>query len=91
MAQFNVADVPESVQAFTPYAEIWGNNSEDIRYEIVQATPDPLRKHVQGVLFVPEVQDRFDEWLAGPEADCRPFSEAYLAFTCLRMSANEMG
>jgi hypothetical protein len=34
-------------------------------------------------------EDAFDEWLAGPEADGPDFSDEYLAFTCLRMAADE--
>ena len=90
LVKFDIGDVPQKVREFAPYAEVWGNNSEDIRYEVLLATPDSLKAHLREVLLVPEVQDRFDAWLAGPEADRRPISEAYLAFTCLRMSAQEM-
>lgn len=91
LAQFSIDDVPKALRKFVPYAQIWGHNSEDIRFDIVQETPPSLKRHVYSVIMEPDVQDRFDDWLAGPAVDCWPLSEAYLAFTCLRMSADEMG
>lgn len=88
---FNIADVPEGLRQFAPYAEIWGHNSEDARYDVMEATPAVLRKHVHRLIWRPEVQDVFDEWLAGPQSKRPSLTDAYLAFTCLRMSADELG
>lgn len=88
--KFDHADVPANLREFVHYAEIWGENCHDRRSELVQATPRWLRKHVPEVVFVPDVQDRFDDWLAGPEVDREPLTAAYLAFTCLRIAADEM-
>ena len=91
LTEFSIDEVPANLREFVGYAQIWGHNSEDTRYGIVEETPLPLKHHVHRVIWDPVVQDRFDEWLAGPAADCRPLTGAYLAFTCLRMSADEMG
>ncbi len=88
---FNISDVPENLRELAPYAEIWGNNSDETRWQLVKETPEALKEHLQELIFEPDVQDRFDEWLAGPESNKLPPTTAYLAFTCLRMAADEMG
>lgn len=91
LTKFNISDVPENLRRFAPYAEVWGHNSEDVRDDVVQATPSSLRRHVHRLIWNPEIQALFNQWLAGPEIDSPTLTDAYLAFTCLRMSADELG
>ncbi|MHC5538169.1 hypothetical protein ACYOEI_08065 [Singulisphaera rosea] len=82
------AKVPPSLRHLIPPAERFGVSDDLIRLDIVEKTSaedlDALKHAVSAH------DDAFDEWLAGPEADSSPPPEEYLAFTCLRMVADEV-
>ncbi|MGE5736630.1 MAG: hypothetical protein ACM34E_16170 [Acidobacteriota bacterium] len=76
--------MPVQFREWIPLAERWGIADDLIRDDSVQkATPEELRE----LLAFGEAYDAvLAEWLAGPDADSPPFSEEYVAFTCLGMA-----
>lgn len=80
-------DVPFGLQSLIPYAEFWGISDDMLRYEFVQSVPNELLVELQEAIS--QFEDELDEWLAGPESLRSSFSDAYVAFTCMRMAADE--
>ncbi len=80
-------DVPASLHHLTELATFWGITDDVLRYKFVQAAPkealETLKKEVR------KVEDELDRWLGGPEADGDSFSDAYTAFSCMRLAADE--
>jgi hypothetical protein len=76
--------VPVQFRQWIPLAERWGISDDLIRDDCVyKATSDELRE----LLAFGDAYDAvLTEWLAGPDADSPPFSEEYVAFTCLGMA-----
>ena len=69
-----------------PLAELFGIGDDLIREDVVARTPaSELAAMSRAVLAL---DDAFDAWLAGPEANGPEFSDEYLAFTNLRMAAD---
>jgi hypothetical protein len=61
-----------------------GIGDDLIRDDCVQkATPEELRELLA---FGDAYDSVLTEWLAGPDADSPPFTEEYVAFTCLGMA-----
>jgi hypothetical protein len=80
-------DVPEKLWPLFTYAEFWGISDDYERGELVDNAPPEIVENLKGV--VAAFDDDLDKWLAGPEAE-DPFpSDAYVAFTCMRMAALE--
>jgi hypothetical protein len=83
---FDVSDVPEAVAGLIPYARFWGITDDYEREDLVEQAPLPLRKDLRTAVFSHE--DALDDWLAGSEASAETFSDAYVAFTAMRMAAD---
>jgi len=85
--QIDPGKVPSNLRAVIHLAEKFGIADDGYRLErIQQATPDEillLKETIQ------QVDDYLDEWLAGPEADGEEFSDEYIAFSAMRMAADE--
>jgi hypothetical protein len=85
--RLNPAKVPPSLRHLIPLAEKFGISDDLIRADVLVKTPadelDALRR------IVAHHDPEFDGWLAGPEADGPTFTDEYIAFTCLRMAADE--
>lgn len=76
--------VPVQFRRWIPLAERWGIGDDLIRDDSVhKATPDELSELLA---FGDAYDSVLTEWLAGPDADSPPFSEEYVAFTCLGMA-----
>jgi hypothetical protein len=83
---FNSEDVLHSLRVLIPYARFWGL-TDDVRRELlVKSAPLLIRKNLKEV--VARFDDNLDEWLAGEEAHARNPSNAYLAFSSMRMAAD---
>jgi hypothetical protein len=81
------AEVPAGLLGLIPLAERFGVADDLIRLDVLAKTgADELAAMREAVQ---SQDDAFNEWLAGPEADGPNFSDAYVAFTCLRMAADE--
>jgi hypothetical protein len=80
------SEVPELLRHLIPLAERYGIPDDLIREDFVAKTPPgdlaELRRIVQ------EHDELLDSWLAGPAATAPTVSEAYIAFTCMRMAAD---
>ncbi len=84
----DAARVPAALRHLIPLAESFGVADDLIRQDIVAKTPadelEVMRRAIE------PLNDAFDDWLAGPEADGPDFSDEYVAFTCLRMAADDV-
>jgi hypothetical protein len=78
-------DVPEEFQDVIPYAELWGVGDDGTRDNLVDRAPATVLENL--VHVVVPLGDRLDPWLAGPEASGPSYTDAYVAFSCLRMAA----
>lgn len=78
--------VPQQYWPLLPYAEFWGISDDWTRGILVQEAPADVRLNLKQVV-VP-FDSALDEWLAGPEADGPSFSDEYIAFTAMRMAAD---
>ena len=82
--RLNASLVPVHFRQWIPLAERWGIGDDLIRDDCVhKATSDELR---QLLAFGDAYDAVLTDWLAGPDADSPPFSEEYIAFTCLGMA-----
>ena len=83
-----LAGTPSALRILAHYAVLWGITDDIARLKFVQSVhPDLL----QNLLWVVDTHDDLlDFWLAGPEADVPPFSDAYIAFSCFRMASDEL-
>ena len=84
----NPMNVPEKLRHLVPYAELWGVSDDLIRDDLVRSAPRDALEELKQVVKTHD--DLLDEWLAGPEADSPNLSEEYLAFTAMRMAADEV-
>lgn len=76
--------VPSAFRPLIPYAEIWGVSDDGYRGELVEGAPPTAKADL--LALGSEYDRQFDPWLAGPEADSRPLSAEYLAFSNMRMA-----
>ena len=76
--------VPLPLRALTPYAEIWGVKDDVERCLLAERAPPAAKADL--LALIGEFDDQFDTWLAGPEADARPLSAEYVAFSNMRMA-----
>jgi hypothetical protein len=77
----------ENLRHLIPYAELWGVNDDLIRDDMVRSAPREALEDLKRL--VERHDDLLDEWLAGPEADVASPSTEYLAFTAMRMAADQ--
>lgn len=78
--------VPAPFRQWIPLAERWGIADDLIREDCVyKAAPDELRELLA---FADAYEDVLTEWLAGPAAGSPPFSDEYVAFSCLGMACD---
>lgn len=78
--------VPEELRALILYAEFWGLEDDWARQDLVLRAPEEIRLDLKRVLEM--YDDELDEWLAGPEAMSASPSNAYIAFSAMRMAAD---
>jgi hypothetical protein len=88
LASFDEGDVPEQVRVLIPYAEIWGIEDDFQRERITRKTPPDLCDHVIHVLRMHG--DALDAWLAGEESWSERPSDAYVAFSVMRIAGDLM-
>jgi hypothetical protein len=76
--------VPPAFRPLIPYAEIWGVKDDIDRGLLVENAP--LAAKTDLLALGGEFDAPLDSWLAGPEADSRPLSQEYVAFSNMRMA-----
>lgn len=86
--RLNPERVPEPLRHLIPFAEKFGVSDDLIRDDLIEHTPkdelDDLRR------MVLNHDDLLDEWLAGPECYGPSYSDEYIAFSAMRMSADAL-
>ncbi len=82
------ANVPEALDAYIPYAELWGVSDDLEREELVNRAPEEAKADVARV--IEDIDDDLDEWLAGPEAESAEPTQEYVAFSAMRMAVDFM-
>lgn len=85
--EFAADDVPANLRHLIPLARQWGINDDIIREEVVANASEDARVELKNAVSAAE--DALDGWLAGPEAASPSPTDAYLAFTAMRMAADE--
>lgn len=83
-----MAGAPPELLPIAHYAAIWGIVDDGYRLDFISNTNKDARKNLNYV--IDKYYEYFNPWLAGSEAESPSFSEAYLAFSCLRMAADEV-
>jgi hypothetical protein len=84
--QLDRGRIPEQFWPLIPYAEHWGASDDWTREDLIESAPVEVLQNLKHV--VAEFDNAMNEWLAGPEADDRPPSEEYVAYTAMRMAAD---
>ena len=77
---------PPAFQPIVHYAAYWGVSDDGDRLRLLQRAPDEAVQNLKQVVTLYE--DELDQWLAGPEADGPDFSDAYIAFSAMRMASD---
>ena len=84
----DLGKVPAALHCLVPLAERFGVPDDLIRQGVLAKATDgdleTMRQTVQSA------EDALDSWLAGPEAGGPSYSAEYIAFSCLRMAADEI-
>lgn len=83
---FKYSDVPNNLSLLIPYAEILGVSDDWARENLIKKMPDPIKKNLLWV--IDQFNDELDAWLAGPESLETYPSDAYIAFSALRMAVD---
>jgi len=89
LIQLNPYDVPLSLRHLIPLAEYWGVNDDFIRLQIIKASAIDSLSQLINAVCQPDIDNELDDWLAGDEAEGDSFSAAYIAFSALRLAAEE--
>jgi hypothetical protein len=83
------AQVPADFRHLIPLAERYGVSDDGYRADMLDSITADERAEL--VRFLADYDNALDAWLAGPESDGPTFSDAYIAFSSLRMAADEVG
>ena len=65
----------------------YGISDDGYREEILQSIDEDEKLRLKS--FLAEYDEKLDSWLAGPEANGAQFTNEYIAFSALRMAADE--
>jgi hypothetical protein len=87
-ASFDPGDVPVDLRQLIPYAVFWGISDDWTREDLLRHTPEPLKNNLKWVMQ--RFDDQLDAWLAGPDASRDNPSDAYVAFSAMRMGADSV-
>lgn len=84
--KLNPARVPEPLRSLIPLAEKFGISDDLIREDLFAKTSKAELERLKRMLA--QYNDKFDEWLAGPESKGPDFTPEYIAFSAMRMGAD---
>ena len=85
---FDSNDVPENLRHMIPYASFWGIADDWEREKLADNAPAHLKASLKKLIA--DNDDELDDWLAGLEASNPKASDAYIAFSAMRMAADYM-
>ena len=80
-------NVPEQLRHLIRLAEEFGISDNGYRWNRVEKATAEEIKSLKDAIH--EHDSLFDDWLAGPEADGPEYTNEYIAFSALRMAADE--
>ena len=80
-------NVPKEFWHLIPLAQKYGFSDDSFRLEMLQSISQNEKLELKS--FLEAYDDKLDSWLAGPEASGPQFSNEYIAFSALRMAADE--
>jgi len=83
---FEIGEVPEELRPLMAYAKFWGVSDDWQREGLVQKAPILFKENLKAI--VRSWDDELDVWLAGSEAASPDPSDAYVAFSAMRMAAD---
>jgi hypothetical protein len=83
----NPEHVPVAFRHLIHLAEEFGVSCDLTRALVLEKTPPEMLEALRESVL--PLDEAFDEWLAGPEAEGPDFSPEYVAFTFLRIAADE--
>ena len=86
--EFDENDVPESLRMLIPYARFWGIADDWEREQLAQRAPRDIKSELRNLIA--QYDDALDAWLAGDEASSPNPSNAYIAFSAMRMCADTL-
>ena len=84
--EFDADDVPAGLRGIIPYARFWGVSDDCERESLVRAAPANVLAELKSIVDVHD--DALDLWLGGDEAHEPSPSDAYVAFSAMRMAAD---
>lgn len=83
---FKDSDVPNELKPLIPYARFWGVADDCKREQLVEHASKDI---INNLKYSVEIfDDALDGWLSGSESTCPEFSDAYIAFSAMRMAAD---
>ncbi len=85
---FDFNDEPENLRHLIPYASFWGIADDWEREQLAEKAPTHLKESLQKLIA--DNDGELDAWLAGVEASNPDPSDAYIAFSAMRMAADYM-
>ncbi|MDM0000683.1 hypothetical protein QTI24_18855 [Variovorax sp. J22P240] len=85
-ASFALDDVPASLHQLAPYAARWGVADDSVRDSVIRGTPLTLKRNLRWMVTV--LDYALTEWLAGPESLSTEPTDAYVAYSAMRMAAD---
>ncbi|QJE95751.1 hypothetical protein [Luteolibacter luteus] len=85
---FDVNDVPVNLRHLIPYARFWGISDDLERERLAEKAPEHIKSSLKELIR--DNDDSLDDWLAGEEASYPDPSDAYVAFSAMRMAADFM-
>jgi hypothetical protein len=83
LVEFSLTDVPVNVRALVPHASIFGIADDFERAKLIARTPKDILRNVKADIQL--LDSLLDDWLAGPAADSDEPTDAYVAFSAMRM------
>lgn len=84
--QFDLADVPAPLVSLVPYARLWGVSDDLERESRVQLAPQFAKQNLAAAVC--HFDQALDDWLAGDESFEDSPSDAYVAFSAMRMASD---
>ncbi|MCW8880487.1 MAG: hypothetical protein OQK51_25790 [Kangiellaceae bacterium] len=79
--------VPACFWPLIPLAEKYGIADDVYRYRLVKSLGQIEKEQLSQFLY--DYDNKLDEWLAGPESMAPDVSNEYVAFSALRIAAEE--
>lgn len=85
---FDSSEVPSELQELVCYAELWGQADDWAREDALQRTPAVLKENLKWIINT--YDEQLDNWLGGTESRSPNPSDAYVAFSAMRMAADSL-